>query len=190
MGTLATRMSHIDSVRDAIKPVLDHFAKQSLSREIESHLAIAAELAFSDELLFEKFQMWITERDDQTLLFHINRFFEKRDLKPLATLERDLTSKREPVEMSIKEDVCNRQKQIFGHRVTKLATERNLLTNDQLGEFLGVSGEQARKFKTGENKPQLATLKSIADRFKVSVEFLVGLSASPCVRPIDYTDKY
>ncbi|PWU13176.1 MAG: hypothetical protein C5B49_15065 [Bdellovibrio sp.] len=51
----------------------------------------------------------------------------------------------------------------------------HLLTNDQLGEFLGVSGEQARKFNAGENKPQLATLKHIADRFKVSVESLVGL---------------
>jgi transcriptional regulator with XRE-family HTH domain len=72
--------------------------------------------------------------------------------------------------------VRTRQKQIFGQRITRLATERSLVTNDQLGEFLGVSGEQARKLKAGENKPQLATLKNIADRFKVSVEYLIGLS--------------
>lgn len=176
MGTLATRMSHIDSVRDVIKPALGHFSRQSLSKEIERSLALAADLAFSDEILFEKFQMWNLERDDETFLFHINRFFEKRDQKPLSNSERDLTSQRESAETAIKEVTRNRQKQIFGQRITRLATERNLLTNDQLGDFLGVSGEQARKFKAGENKPQLATLKNIADHFKVSVEFLVGLS--------------
>ncbi len=176
MGILDARISHIDSVRNTIKLVLNHFAKQSLSKEVENHLSVAADLAFSDELLFEKFQRWLEERTDETLLFHINRFFEKRDQKPLTPFDRDLTSKREQVEMSIKESVRNRQKKIFAQRITKLATERNLLTNDQLGEFLGVSGEQARKFKAGENKPQLATLKSIADSFKVSVEYLIGIS--------------
>ncbi len=176
MGTLATRISHIDSVRNAIKPVLDHFAKLSLSKEVEQSLVLAADLAFSDELLFEKFQMWNAEHDDETFLFHIKRFFEKRDQKTLAANEQDLTARREQVESSIKENVRNQTKKIFGQRITRLASERNLLTNDQLGEFLGVSGEQARKFKAGENKPQLTTLKSIADKFKVSVEFLIGLS--------------
>ncbi len=176
MGTLATRISHIDSVRDIIKHVLSHFAQQSLSKEVENHLSVAADLAFSDELLFEKFQIWDAERDDETLLYHIKQFFEKRDQKPLTAEESDLTSQRRQVEATVKENVRNRTRQIFGQRITRLATERSLLTNDQLGEFLGVSGEQARKFKAGENKPQLTTLKNIADRFEVSVEFLVGLS--------------
>lgn len=178
MSTLATRMSHIDSVRNTIKPVLDHFAKLSLPKHIEQSLVLAADLAFSDELLFEKFQMWNAEQDDETLLFHINRFFEKRDQKSLTADEKDLTSQRQQVESTIKETVRNRTKQIFAQRITRLAAERNLLTNDQLGAFLEVSGEQARKFKSGENKPQLATLKSIADKFKVSVEFLIGISES------------
>jgi hypothetical protein len=38
-----------------------------------------------------------------------------------------------------------------------------------------LKGEQARKFKAGENKPQLVTLKTIADPFNVSFEFLIGL---------------
>jgi len=175
MGMLATRMSHIDSVRNAVKPALDHFAQQSLSKEIERSLAIAADLAFSDELLLEKFRMWNDGHDDETFLFHINRFFEKKGQKPLLASEQDLTAQREYAEASIKEAVRNRQKQVFGQRITSLAIEHKLLTNEQLGEFLSVSGEQARKFKAGENKPQLATLKNIADRFKVSVEFLIGL---------------
>lgn len=176
MGTLATRMNHIDSVRNTIKPALDHFAKLSLPKNIEQSLALAADLAFSDELLFEKFQMWNDERDDETLLFHVNRFFEKKDQKPLLASEQDMTAQRQQVETSIKENVRNRQKQIFGQRITQLALKYNLLTNEQLGKFLGdISPEQARKFKNGDNKPQLATLKNIADRFKVSVEFLIGI---------------
>jgi hypothetical protein len=176
MGKLATRMSYIDSVRDSIRPVLDHFVKLSLSKELDRSLSLAADLAFSDDLLLEKFQMWNHEHDDETFLFHINRFFEKKDQKPLLASEQDLTAKRDQIEAAIKDDVRAKQKQIFGQRITKLASEHNLLTNDDLGKFLGVSGEQARKFKAGENKPQLATLKHIADCFSVAVEFLIGLA--------------
>lgn len=175
MGTLAMHANQIHSVAGTIKLVLEHFDKV-LKGEQAQKVQAAADLAFSDKLLFEKFEMWGHERDDETFLFHVNRFFEKKDQKPLLASEQDLTAQREQVESSIKDNVRNRTKQIFGQRITKLASERNLLTNDQLGEFLGVSGEQARKFKAGENKPQLATLKSIADRFKVSVEYLIGIS--------------
>ena len=80
--------------------------------------------------------------------------------------DQDLTPQRARAEASVKEDVRQRQKQIFGQRITALAAKHNLLTNDQLGNFLGVSGE---------HKPQLANLKFIADQFKVTVEFLIGL---------------
>lgn len=174
MGTLAMHANQIHSVAGTIKLVLEYFDKV-LKGDQAQKVSAAADLAFSDKLLFEKFEMWTQEHDDETFLFHINRFFEKKDQKPLRASEQDLTAKRNEVESSIKEDVRSRQKQIFGERITGLAAKHNLLTNDQLGTFLGVSGEQARKFKAGENKPQLATLKTIADQFKVSVEFLIGL---------------
>lgn len=174
MGTLAKHVNQIHSVAETIQLVLQHFDKL-LKGEQTRKVSAAADLAFSDKLLFEKFEMWTQEHDDETFLFHINRFFEKKDQKSLLASEQDLTAKRDQVESTIKEDVRNRQKKIFGERITGLAAKHNLLTNDQLGTFLGVSGEQARKFKAGENKPQLATLKAIADRFKVSVEFLIGL---------------
>lgn len=178
MGSLATRMSYFDFVSKTIRPVLEHFDKVSLKGDTAKRISAAADLAFSDGLLFEKFQMWAQERDDETFLFHIQRYFEKKDQRSLLTSEQDLTASREQVETSIKEKVRIRTKQVFGQRMTRLAAEYGLLTNDQLGAFLEVSGEQARKFKSGENKPQLATLKNIADKFKVSVEFLIGLSES------------
>ncbi|MBX9768034.1 MAG: helix-turn-helix domain-containing protein [Bdellovibrionales bacterium] len=175
MGSLAMHANQIHTVAGTIKLVLEHFDKV-LKGDQAQKVSAAADLAFSDKLLFEKFEMWTHEHDDETFLFHVNRFFEKKYQKPLLASEQDLTVQRDQVESSIKKDVRNRQKQIFGQRITKLAIEHKLLTNDQLGKFLGVSGEQARKFKAGENKPQLVTLKEIADRFKVSVEFLIGLS--------------
>lgn len=177
MGTLATKVHHFDIAGKAIRPVLEYFDQVSLRTDMAQMISLAADLAFGDDLLLEKFQMWNDERDDETFLYHINRFFEKRNQKPLPNSEQDLTSQRELIEASIKETVRNRQKQIFSQQLAGLAVAHNLLTNEQLGAFLGVSSEQARKFKSGENKPQLATLKMIADKFKVTVEFLVGLES-------------
>ena len=177
MGSLAMHANQINSVAGTIKLALEHF-DQVLKGEQARQVSAAADLAFSDKLLFEKFEMWTQERDDETFLFHITRFFEKKNQKPLLASEQDLTTQRTQIESSIKEDVRTRQKQVFAQRITKLAADRNLLKNDDLGAFLEVSGEQARKFKAGENKPQLTTLKKIADKFGVSVEYLIGLSES------------
>lgn len=176
MGALAKQVSQIDSVKGVVTRALAHFDGQKLSREMVDKLSAAADLAFSDRLLFDKFRLWNEEQDDETLLFHIQRYFEKRDKKPLAAHERDVSNRREEIETRIKDSVRERQKKIFAERITQLAIGRDLLTNEQLGAFLNVSAEQARKYKSGENKPQLTTLKQISDRFGVAVEFLVGLS--------------
>ena len=157
-------------------PALQHFDCKAITSEIKHRLLSAADIAFSDTLILEKFEIWNAEKDDEIFLFHINRYFDNLARKPLDPSDRDLTSTREQTEASIKAEVRNRQKKIFGERITMLALQHRLLTNEALGEFLEVSGEQARKFKAGDNKPQLTTLQSIAERFKVSVGYLVGLT--------------
>ena len=176
MGLLAEKTNHYDEVKRIITPVLHHFDQVGVGAEVKRSISAAVDIAFSDELLLEKFQLWNDEKDDDVFLYHIKRFFEKQHQHPLSAMEQDLTSRRAEVETEIKEDIRAQQKKIFGERVTILAAERNLVTNEKLGEFLEVSGEQARKFRVGENKPQLATLKKIADRFRVSVGYLLGLS--------------
>lgn len=175
MSPLATKISHIDSVRAVILPVLNHFARKNLDSIIESELSYAVDYVFKDDLLFQKFQMWNEDHDDEVFLFHIHRFFEKNEKQPLSPSLADATLNRVQAEDSIKETVRKNQKRIFGERITALAIKHNLLTNEDLGDFLGVSGEQARKFKAGENKPQLSTLRLVADKFKVSPEYLMGL---------------
>lgn len=176
MGMLAEKQSHFELVKDTIMPALQHFDCKTVTSEIKHRLLSAADIAFSDTLIFEKFEIWNAEKDDEVFLFHINRYFDNLSRKPLDLTDRDLTSKREQTEASIKAEVRNRQKKIFGERITMLALQHKLLTNEALGKFLEVSGEQARKFKAGDNKPQLTTLQSIAERFKVSVAYLVGLT--------------
>jgi hypothetical protein len=177
MGALAKQLSHIDQVKDIISLALSHFDSMGLDAKRVEQFSVAADLAFSDLLLFEKFEIWNEERDDKALLYHVDRFFEKRSKTPLSVAERDLSSHREQIELSVKDQVRENQKRLFSERITQLAVENGLLTNEQLGAFLNVSTEQARKYKTGEFKPQLGTLKQISEKFKVSIEFLAGLSS-------------
>ena len=78
---------------DTIKIVLEYFDKILKDNNQIQKLSIAADIAVSDRLLFEKFEMWIRERDDEVFLFHIDRFFEKKDLQPLSASEQDLTKR-------------------------------------------------------------------------------------------------
>lgn len=172
---LAERQIHFDQVTAVISPVLKYFDNSKVADSTKQQIAAAADISFSDSILLEKFKMWSEEHDDESFIFHIERFFQNQHNKPLSFMERDLTPQREQVEAAIKEDVRNTQKRIFGERVTQLAAKRNLLRNEDLGVFLEVSTEQARKFRAGENKPQLATLKKIADKFEVTIGYLIGL---------------
>ena len=176
MGMLLKHVDHFEHVRKIVGPVLKHFDRLSLKKDLARDLASAADLAFSDELLLEKFEMWIEQKDDEVFLFHIGRYFAKRDQKPLPADGRDLTASRKQVESGIKEAARERQKQVFAQMLTQLAVERGLDTNEKLGNFLEVSSEQARKYRSGENKPHLATLRDVSVKFGVSIEYLTGFS--------------
>ena len=54
MGTLATRINHIDAVSSMIKSVLEHFDQVSLKATVAKQLSAAADIAFSDPILLEK----------------------------------------------------------------------------------------------------------------------------------------
>lgn len=110
MGMLAKQKNHLDQVQEVVSRVLSHFDKVHLDPAVVRQVATAAGLAFSDPLLFEKFQLWSEESDDKTFLFHIERFFEKRDKIPLTLAERDFSHQRESIEDSIKESFVKARK--------------------------------------------------------------------------------
>lgn len=175
MGALKKQRDHISYTKNIVDRVLAHFDSQPIGSLLIKKIGTAAELTFSDPLLFEKFELWDQENDDEVFLFHIQRFFKKKDLPQISSNKRDLKNRREEIETKIKSETREHQKKIFAERITLLAVEHGLLTNEQLGEFLGVSTEQARKYRSGENKPQMATLHEISKRFKVSPGHLIGL---------------
>lgn len=179
MGLLAKHLDQQDQVRQTIHLVLSHFDLINLNPADSEMLSAAADRAYSDELLLEKFRLWANEREDDVLLFHVKRFFEQESVPKLSRDERDQTHRRDSIESEVKNTARDHIKQMFGQRVTALAVQRGLDTNAKLGEFLAVSEEQARKWRSGENKPQLATLRLIAEKFAVRIEYLTGLSDSP-----------
>jgi hypothetical protein len=179
MGLLAKHLDQQDQVRQTIHLVLSYFDRIHLSPADLEMLSAAADRAYSDELLLEKFRLWDNEREDDVFLFHVKRFFEKESVPKLSRNERDRTHRSDSIESEVKNSARDHIKQMFGQRVTALAVQRGLDTNAKLGEFLAVSEEQARKWRSGENKPQLATLRLIAEKFAVRIEFLTGLSDSP-----------
>lgn len=176
MGLLAKRLNHLEEVTATISSVLAHFDTQELDDDLIKALQDAADLAFTDELLLEKFSLWNELRDDEVFLFHIRRFFEKRNRAPLTLSQRDHTFRRDEIEAEIKAAAREEVKKMFSQRITSLAVKNGLDNNAKLGEFLGVSEEQARKFRSGEHKPHLATLKMLAEKFKVRLEYLSGHS--------------
>ena len=178
MGILSKHTDRFSHIQSIIRPALKHFDRVTLKKKLVGDLANAADLAFSDEFLLEKFEMWNEQKNDDVFLFHIERYFAKRGQKALPIEEQDQSGHRKQVEAGIKEETRENQKRVFAQRLTQLAIERRLDTNEKLGNFLGVSTEQARKYRSGENKPQLAPLRDVSKKFGVSVENLAGFSAS------------
>lgn len=181
MNNLASYSAHHEKVIKIIQPVLSYFGKANISEAVKTNIGTAADFSFSDKILLEKFENWLEGRDDQVFLFHINRYFENKDKKPLPIEERDVTYKKETVEENIKKTVRSERARVFGERISSLAIKYNLTTNKALGEFLDVSEEEARRYKEGLNKPQSKTIKKVADKFEVSMEYLVGITDDPSI---------
>lgn len=174
MGSLALHAEQMNKKNDIITEVLVHF--DSILEEGAELVKIqaAADNAYTDDFLFEKFEFWMSDRNDEYLLFHINAFFEDRHLKSLSPSERDHTSKREEVEGAIEQSAREQRKKVVAERLSILAREQNLNTNEALASFLSMDIEQIRRYMVGENRPQRATLIKIADKFGVSLEYISG----------------
>ncbi len=48
--------------------------------------------------------------------------------------------------------------------------KKNKLTQNQVGEHLGVSRQAVQQFEKGESSPKLSTIKRILDLYKVKFE--------------------
>ena len=62
---------------------------------------------------------------------------------------------------------------MLGKRLRALRKARGL-TQQELGELLGVSASAVGMYEQGRREPDLATLVKLADIFGVSVDHLIG----------------
>ena len=63
---------------------------------------------------------------------------------------------------------------IFAERLKELRTEEKLSTTE-LGKRLGVRGPTISRWENEERIPNIENLKTIAEYFKVSTDYLCGL---------------
>lgn len=68
----------------------------------------------------------------------------------------------------------------FPERLRKLR-ERKRLKRYVLSERCGLNSDAIRRYELGTAKPTMDALKSIADEFGVSVDYLMGRTDYPCV---------
>lgn len=74
----------------------------------------------------------------------------------------------------------------FPERLRKLR-ERKRLKRYVLSERCGLNSDAIRRYELGTAKPTMDALKSIADEFGVSVDYLMGRTDYPCV--VDIAEK-
>ena len=76
---------------------------------------------------------------------------------------------------------------MINHRIKELRKER-ALTQRELGELSGMSGQMIRNYESGYRTPKIENLQKIADALSVSIEDLMGKIPSVSV-PMDVADN-
>ena len=76
------------------------------------------------------------------------------------------------------------KKDLFPQRLVLLRNEHNV-TQEELGEVLGVSKGSVSKYEKGTAKPSYKNLWEIADYFHVSVDYLIGKSDAFQADPVE-----
>ncbi len=69
--------------------------------------------------------------------------------------------------------VNNKYMEKFGERLKELRTEKEI-SQKQLGELFGVSGNTIHAWETDKQEPPLLTVVKLSDYFNVSCDYLLG----------------
>lgn len=76
---------------------------------------------------------------------------------------------------------------VFKHRLKFLREEAQGLTQRKFAKILNVSSSTVGMWETGERKPDIDTIGIISKYFKVTSDFLLGLSDKRNCDPIEET---
>lgn len=171
MGVLKMKEELLIKKADIIKEVLEHFSSKELTipKHVVEGISAAADNAFADDILFEEFENWADNNDDESFLFLINHYWENKNVPQLPLTERDLTGKEGAIQ-AIKENAKLEVSQKFALLIRKLSDEKNLVKLEAIGAFLGVSAERARVLLEGKHKPNRATILKVSEKFRIPMD--------------------
>ena len=173
MGILKIKEDHLVKKSSIIKKALEHFDRfeKKYSADVLKKISVASENAFIDEILFEEFENWISNRDDESFIYLINHHWDT-NLRPALGSKSDLTGKQKEI-LNIKENSKREVGQRFASILNKLCNNRNLKTLKEIGDFLGgISEERVRVLLEGRHKPQRATILKVSKKFKLDPQII------------------
>lgn len=171
MGVLKLKDQALDSKTSTIREVLRYFSSKEdqIPKDTIEGIAAAADNAYSDDILFEEFENWTKNHDDDSFLYLINHYWETIGKPALGLDERDLTDKKDKVE-AIKETSKQEVALKFAQFLNRIALERKLMTLEAIGAFLELSPQRVSILLKGEHKPQRATIAKVAEKFGIPLE--------------------
>ena len=171
MGVLKLKDQLLDSKTSTIREVLRYFSLKEdiIPKETINAIATAAENAFSDKILFEEFENWTKNHDDDSFLYLINHYWETVKKPVLDEIERDLTNQNDKIKL-IKEKSKQKVAKAFAQFLSKIAHERKLTTLVAIGNFLELTPQRVSILLKGDHKPQRSTIAKIAEKFEIPLE--------------------
>lgn len=173
MGILKIKESDLNRKSLIIKKVLEHFDRfeKNYATDILKKISTAADNAFRDEILFEEFENWISNKDDESFIYLINHYWDTKDQSSLG-LKSDITGNKQEI-LKIKEKSKREAGQKFASILLQLCNQRNLKTLKEIGDFLGgLSEERIRILLEGKHKPQRATILKVSKKFKLDPKII------------------
>ncbi len=171
MGILKVTEEKLNKKTSIIKEVLNYFSSKEseISRDTVQQIAAAADNAYTDTILFEEFENWVSDKDDETFLHLISHYWDSRSKPKLDSENQDLTNNKSEIE-KIKKAAKEEQARAFGDYLKILISGKGLKTLEEIGAFLGVSSERARVMLEGKHKPQRKTIINVAEKFEIDPE--------------------
>jgi hypothetical protein len=171
VGVLKIKDQALDSKTSTIREVLRYFSakEDQIPRITIEGIAAAADNAYCDDILFEEFDNWTKNHDDDSFLFLINHYWETINKPILSQEERDLVDQADRTKVfkeNSKKEVASKFAQFLG----KIAYERKLTTLEAIGNFLEVTPQRVSILLKGEHKPQRSTIAKVAEKFEIPLE--------------------
>lgn len=175
MGLLKIKEECLEKKTLVIRNVLSYFDahEESYSNLILEKISKAADEALMDDILFEEFENWASNRDDESFIYLINHYWESKATPSLS--RGDLTGLHDEI-LDIKKEAKKSVAKNFSIILQELCNKKNFRTYREIGDFLGgITEERVRILLDGKHKPQRRTILNVAEKFRLDPNELMKM---------------